>query len=307
MIDIAIIGGGPSGLTAGIYGGRAGLNTVIFEKTFSGGQMAFTNEIENYPGIEKIAGSELGILMENQAKKFDVDIKNEEIKSIKKKDNIFELETGSGVYEAKTVILSMGASPRTLGIESETRLRGMGVSYCATCDGSFYKGMDVAVVGGGNTAFEDAIYLSRICNKVYLIHRRDEFRADDILQKEAKAISNIELVVNSVVDDIVGKFEVDAVKIKNVKSDEVRDIPVSGVFVAVGTIPNSGLVKDVVKLDDYGYVMTDKNMKTNVDGIYAIGDVRDTVLRQVVTACADGAVATMSAQQYMMQKNGKIV
>ena len=299
MIDIAIIGGGPSGLTAGIYGGRAGLNTVLFEKTFSGGQMAFTNEIENYPGIEKIAGSELGILMENQAKKFDVDIKNEEIKSIKKKDNIFELETGSGVYEAKTVILSMGASPRTLGIESETRLRGMGVSYCATCDGSFYKGMDVAVVGGGNTAFEDAIYLSRICNKVYLIHRRDEFRADDILQKEAKGIENIEIIVNSVVDDIIGKFEVDAVKVKNVKNDEIRDIPVSGVFVAVGTIPNSGLVKEVVKLDDYGYIMTDKNMKTSVDGIYAIGDIRDTVLRQVVTACADGAVATMSAQQYI--------
>jgi len=299
MIDIAIIGGGPSGLTAGIYGGRAGLNTVVFEKTFSGGQMAFTNEIENYPGIEKIAGSELGILMENQAKKFDVDIKNEEIKSIKKKDNIFELETGSGVYEAKTVILSMGASPRTLGIESETRLRGMGVSYCATCDGSFYKGMDVAVVGGGNTAFEDAIYLSRICNKVYLIHRRDEFRADDILQKEAKGIENIEIIVNSVVDDIIGKFEVDAVKVKNVKNDEIRDIPVSGVFVAVGTIPNSGLVKEVVKLDDYGYIMTDKNMKTSVDGIYAIGDIRDTVLRQVVTACADGAVATMSAQQYI--------
>jgi len=299
MIDIAIIGGGPSGLTAGIYGGRAGLNTVLFEKTFSGGQMAFTNEIENYPGIEKIAGSELGILMENQAKKFDVDIKNEEIKSITKKDNIFELETGSGVYEAKTVILSMGASPRTLGIESETRLRGMGVSYCATCDGSFYKGMDVAVVGGGNTAFEDAIYLSRICNKVYLIHRRDEFRADDILQKEAKGVANIEIIVNSVVDDIVGKFEVDAIKVKNVKNDEVKDIPVSGVFVAVGTIPNSGLVKDVVELDDYGYIMTDKNMKTSVDGIYAIGDVRDTVLRQVVTACADGAVATMSAQQYI--------
>lgn len=299
MIDIAIVGGGPSGLTAGIYGGRAGLNTVIFEKTFSGGQMAFTNEIENYPGIEKIAGSELGILMENQAKKFDVDIKSEEIKSIKKKDNVFELETSSGLYEAKTVILSMGASPRTLGIESETRLRGMGVSYCATCDGSFYKGMDVAVIGGGNTAFEDAIYLSRICNKVYLIHRRDEFRADDILQKEAKSIENIEIIVNSVVDDIVGKFEVDAVKIKNVKNDEVRDIPVSGVFVAVGTIPNSGLVKDVVQLDDYGYIMTDKNMKTNVDGIYAIGDIRDTVLRQVVTACADGAVATMSAQQYI--------
>lgn len=299
MIDIAIIGGGPSGLTAGIYGGRAGLNTVIFEKTFSGGQMAFTNEIENYPGVEKIAGAELGMLMENQAKKFDVDIKNEEIKSIKKKDNVFELETGSGVYEAKTVILSMGASPRTLGIESETRLRGMGVSYCATCDGSFYKGMDVAVVGGGNTAFEDAIYLSRICNKVYLIHRRDEFRADDILQKEAKGIENIEIIVNSVVDDIVGKFEVDAVKVKNVKDNEIKEIPVSGVFVAVGTIPNSGLVKDVVKLDDYGYIMTDKNMKTSIDGIYAIGDIRDTVLRQVVTACADGAVATMSAQQYI--------
>lgn len=291
MIDIAIIGAGPAGLTAAIYGARAGYNTVVFEKNFSGGQMNFTSEVENYPGFNNISGSELAMKMEEQAKKLNVEFKNLEIKSIKKEANIFKIETSKDSFEAKNIILSLGASAKTLGLESEQRLRGMGVSYCATCDGAFFKGADVAVVGGGNTAFEDAVYLSRICNKVYIIHRRDTFRADNILQEEAKAKENIEFIYNTVVDEIVGNFEVSAVKVKDTNTNEVREIPVNGVFVAIGIKPNSDLVEGLVEKNEYGYIITDANMRTNIEGIYAIGDVRDTNLRQIITACADGAVA----------------
>ncbi len=291
MIDIAIIGAGPAGLTAAIYGVRAGYKTVVFEKNFSGGQMNFTSEIENFPGFSKISGSDLALKMEDQAKNLGVEFKNLEIKSISKENDIFKIETSSESFEAKKVILSLGASAKTLGIESEQRLRGMGVSYCATCDGGFFKNAEVAVVGGGNTAFEDAVYLSRICKKVYIIHRRDSFRADKVLQEEAKEIENIEFVYNSQVDEILGKFEVDGIRVKNTQNDELKEIPVSGVFVAVGTKPNSELVKDLVETNDYGYIVTDNNMRTSIEGIYAIGDVRNTNLRQIITACADGAIA----------------
>jgi len=291
MIDIAIIGAGPAGLTAAIYGVRAGYKTTVFEKNFSGGQMNFTSEIENFPGFLKISGSDLALKMEDQAKKLGVEFKNSEIKSIKKENDIFKIETSTDIFEAKKVILSLGAKSKTLGIESEERLRGMGVSYCATCDGGFFRGAEVAVVGGGNTAFEDAIYLSHICKKVYIIHRRDSFRADKILQEEAKSIENIEFVYNSEVDEIVGKFEVDAVKVKNNQNNETKEIPVSGVFVAIGTKPNSELVEGIVEKNEYGYIITDNNMRTSMDGMYAIGDVRNTNLRQIITACADGAIA----------------
>lgn len=291
MIDIAIIGAGPAGLTAAIYAVRAGYKTTVFEKNFSGGQMNFTSEIENFPGFLKISGSDLAIKMEEQAKKLGVEFKNVEIKAINKENGTFKIETSSENFEAKKIILSLGATSKTLGIESEQKLRGMGVSYCATCDGGFFKGAEVAVVGGGNTAFEDAVYLSRICKKVYIIHRRDSFRADQILQEEAKTIENIEFVVNSVVDEIVGKFEVNAVKVKNTQSNEEKEIPVSGVFIAIGTKPNSELVEGLVEKDEYGYIITDNNMRTSIDGIYAIGDVRNTNLRQIITACADGAIA----------------
>jgi len=291
MIDIAIIGAGPAGLTAAIYAVRAGYKTTVFEKNFSGGQMNFTSEIENFPGFEKISGSDLALKMEEQAKKLGVEFKNVEIKAIKQDSNVFKIETSSENFEAKKIILSLGATSKTLGIESEQNLRGMGVSYCATCDGGFFKGSEVAVVGGGNTAFEDAVYLSRICKKVYIIHRRDCFRADKILQEEAKSIENIEFIYNSVVDEIVGKFEVNAVKVKNTQNDEIKEIPVSGVFIAIGTKPNSELVEGLVEKDEYGYIITDNNMRTSINGIYAIGDVRNTNLRQIITACADGAIA----------------
>ena len=301
IIDVAIIGSGPGGMTAAIYAARAGLKTVIFEKATIGGQMSYTNEIENFPGLDNISGFDLAMILDGQAKKFNTEYKNEEINSIEKTEGLFRLTTANSEYMAHTVILAMGASPRNLGLESENRLRGSGVSYCATCDGNFYRGADVAVIGGGNTAFEDALFLANICRKVYIIHRRNEFRAEKILQDQVKKTSNIEIITNSTPKDILGKFEVNGLIIKDNNGNE-KTIEVQGVFVAVGTIPNSGLVKELVKTNEYGYVITDKNMQTSIPGIFAIGDVRDTVLRQVVTACADGAIAAQSAGK-LIQEN----
>lgn len=297
-IDVVIIGAGPGGMTAALYAGRAGLKTVIFEKSAAGGQMAYTNEIENFPGFEKTSGFELATLLENQIKKFNVEYINEEVKTIKKENNKFEIETSNSKYICNSAILALGASPRTLGLDSEKRLRGSGVSYCATCDGNFYRGTDVAVIGGGNTAFEDALFLANICRKVYIVHRRDEFRAEKVLQDRVEKAENIEVITNSVPIDIIGKFEVEKLVIEN-KEKEIREIPVNGIFVAVGTTPNSSFIKDTVELDSYGYIKTDENMQTSIEGIFAVGDVRDTVLRQIVTACSDGAIAAQSAGRYI--------
>lgn len=301
IIDVAIIGAGPGGMTAAVYAGRAGLKTVVFERATVGGQMAYTNELENFPGFEKTTGFDLAMLLDKQMRAFNATYVNEDIKEIKKFGDNFEITTSNGTYIALTVILALGASPRNLGLESEKRLRGLGVSYCATCDGNFYRGMDVAVVGGGNTAFEDALFLANLCKKVYIIHRRDEFKAEKILQDRVAKMENIEIITNSVPVEITGKFEVDGIRIEN-KDKETRDIPVQGVFVAIGTVPNSDIVKDFVDLDDYGYIKTNRDMETSVHGVYAIGDVRDTVLRQVITACADGAIAAQSAGRVVTEK-----
>ena len=301
IIDVAIIGAGPGGMTAAVYAGRAGLKTVVFERATVGGQMAYTNELENFPGFEKTTGFDLAMLLDKQMRAFNATYVNEDIKEIKKSGDNFEITTSNGTYTALTVILALGASPRNLGLESEKRLRGSGVSYCATCDGNFYRGTDVAVVGGGNTAFEDALFLANLCKKVYIIHRRDEFRAEKILQDRVAKTENIEIITNSVPVEITGKFEVDGIRIEN-KDKETRDIPVQGVFVAIGTVPNSDIVKDFVDLDNYGYIKTNKDMETSVHGVYAIGDVRDTVLRQVITACADGAIAAQSAGRVVTEK-----
>ncbi len=301
IIDVAIIGAGPGGMTAAVYAGRAGLKTVVFERATVGGQMAYTNELENFPGFEKTTGFDLAMLLDKQMRAFNATYMNEDIKEIKKSGDNFEITTSNGTYTALTVILALGASPRNLGLESEKRLRGSGVSYCATCDGNFYRGTDVAVVGGGNTAFEDALFLANLCKKVYIIHRRDEFKAEKILQDRVGKTENIEIITNSVPVEITGKFEVDGIRIEN-KDKETRDIPVQGVFVAIGTVPNSDIVKDFVDLDNYGYIKTNKDMETSVHGVYAIGDVRDTVLRQVITACADGAIAAQSAGRVVTEK-----
>lgn len=297
LIDIAIIGAGPGGMTAALYASRAGYKTVVFEKMTAGGQMGLTNLIENFPGIEKTNGFDLAMTLSEQIKNFNAEMISAEVMEIKKAENCYEIVTSNESYFAKSVILALGASPRNLGVDGESRLRGSGVSYCATCDGNFYRGADVAVVGGGNTAFEDALFLSNLCKKVYLIHRRSEFRAEKVLQQEVLAKSNVEVITNAKVEAIDGKFEVE--KLVFEKEGKKNELSVQGVFVAVGTVPNSDLVKDLVKLDDYGYIVTDENMRTSAEGVFAVGDVRNTMLRQIITACADGAVAAQSAERYV--------
>lgn len=297
MIDIAIIGAGPGGMTAALYASRAGYRTVVFEKMTAGGQMGLTHLIENFPGIVKTTGFDLAMTLSNQIQNFKAELMSAEVLKIEKGEEAYQIVTSSETYQAKSIILALGASPRNLGVEGEIRLRGSGVSYCATCDGNFYRGADVAVVGGGNTAFEDALFLANLCRKVYLIHRREEFRAEKVLQQEVFAKSNIEVITNATVQDIEGKFEVEKILLQ--KDGESMELPVQGVFVAVGTVPNSGPVKDLVALDEYGYIVTDQNMKTSAEGVFAVGDVRNTVLRQIITACADGAIAAQSAERYV--------
>lgn len=292
MYDLLILGGGPSGLTAGIYATRGGLRVAIIEKMACGGQLALTHEIDNYPSFESINGFELATKMVQHAEASGVEIIYDNILSVDlvAKSVICDTKT----YQAKSIIIALGATPRLLGLENEKRLRGQGVSYCATCDGAFFRGKDVAVVGGGNTAVKDAIYLSAICNKVYLIHRRDSFRASKT--EVDKIISNpkIECVMSSVVEDILGKNRVDSIVVKDLTNDTTRHIEVSGVFVAVGNIPNTEMFRGIA-LDDNGYIVTDSNMRTNISHVYAVGDITQKPLRQVITACSDGAIAGETA------------
>lgn len=303
MYDVVIIGGGPAGLSAGIYSARGGLKTLIIEKSFTGGQAATTYEIDNYPGFEEgIGGPDLMMKMDAHARKFDVEFMYEGISSIEVNDKIKKIITEKeNVIESKTIILATGAYPRELGIEKEKKLRGAGVSYCATCDGAFYKGKTVAVVGGGNTAVEDAIYLCRFCKKVYLIHRRNELRANTLLQTAAFKQEKIEFVWDSVVEDILGDKKVEGVKVKNVKTGDFNDININGLFVAIGIVPNSKLAVGKVNTDDKGYIITDENMNTSIEGVFAAGDVRNKLLRQVVTAAADGATAAFAAEKYITE------
>lgn len=292
MYDLLILGAGPSGLTAGIYGARAGLRTAIIEKTSFGGQLALTSEIENYPAFESISGFELAYKMQQQAEKLGVEFIYDEITGVKLNSEIKQVITEGARYEAKAVIISTGAKPRLLGLSSEQRLTGSGVSYCATCDGAFFKGKDVAVIGGGNTALEDAIYLSKFCNLVYLVHRRDKFRATKNEIDKLKDKQNVKSVLNSVVTDILGENKVEGIEV--LSPDGKKTIELSGVFVAIGREPNSKLFDGQVNLTKEGYVKVDEDFRTNVKGVYAAGDVVSKSLRQVVTACSDGATAVNS-------------
>lgn len=288
MYDLLILGAGPSGLTAGIYAARGGLKTAIIEKTSFGGQLALTSEIENYPGFENISGFELAYKMQQQAEKLGVEFIYEEITGLDIVGDVKCVKTQGNKYEAKAVIIAMGASPRLLGLDKENALLGAGVSYCATCDGAFFRGKDVAVIGGGNTAVEDAIYLSKFCNKVYIVHRRNEFRATKAEINKMTAKQNVELVLSSVVSDIFGESKVEGIEVTT--GEQKKRIDVSGVFVAIGRTPNTTLIKGV-DLTDNGYIVVDRLQRTSEKGVYAVGDIVDKSLRQVVTACADGAVA----------------
>lgn len=300
MYDIVIVGGGPAGFTAALYAARARLDILLIEKMISGGQMATTYLMENFPGFEEpISGPDLALRMENQARRFGAHIINDAVTELVLDKQIKVIKTPKDTFRSKTVILSMGARPRELGLTNEKKLRGSGVSYCATCDGAFFKDRVVAVVGGGDTAAEDAIYLTRFCPKVYLIHRRDSLRATKVLQEAVFNNKKIEIIWDSAVEEIKGDFGVEGIKVKNLKSNETQELSVEGIFVAIGVLPNTGLVKGKVELNEAGYVITDDNMLTNIFGVYAAGDIREKVLRQVITAASDGAVAAYMAERYI--------
>ncbi|MBQ8803178.1 MAG: thioredoxin-disulfide reductase [Tyzzerella sp.] len=300
IYDVIIIGGGPGGYTAALYAARANLSTLVIEKMAPGGQMATTDIVENYPGfVDGINGFELGMQMKKGAERFGVKSKMAEVKSVELSANPKVVKTAKDTFEAKTVILALGASPRELGLENERNLRGRGVSYCATCDGMFYRDKTVVIVGGGNTAVADAIFLAKICKKVYLVHRRDELRASKTYMEALENAENIEFVWSSEVVEIMAEQMVTGVKVKSRKDDSVREIACDGVFVAIGNVPNTDLIKGQVELDEAGYVAADETTKTNIPGVFAVGDMRQKPLRQIVTAVADGAVASKYAEEFI--------
>ena len=302
MYDVIIAGGGPAGLNAALYAARSGLSCLVLEKMFAGGQMATTSSLENYIGFpDGIDAVTLAMQMEQQAKGAGAEIRYDEIISVELQDEIKKITTKKETFEAKTVILCMGASPRQLGADGEDRLRARGVSYCATCDGALYKGKTVAVVGGGDTALEDALFLAKYCKKVYLIHRRDAFRGTHTLAEKVKALENVELVMSHVVTEIKGEARVSALTVENRKNGSTHQILLDGIFIAVGTVPNTDLVKEQLPLDDQGYVVTDDAMQTALPGVFAAGDLRQKLLRQVITAASDGAVAAFSALRYLSE------
>lgn len=299
VYDSIIIGGGPAGLSAGIYAARAGLHTILLEGAFTGGQAAMTHLIENYPGFPKgINGAELGMQMEEQARRFCVIIKSELVLEVVLKGDIKQLKTSKETYQAKTIIIATGAEARKLGSQNEEKLTGMGVSYCATCDGAFYKGKPVAVIGGGDTAVGDALYLSRIAAPVYLIHRRDELRAAKSIAEAALNSPNIKPIWNTVVESFEGETELASIRLKNVLTGEISSIDVNGAFVAVGTEPQTKLFQDQLALEN-DCIKTDSHMRTEIPGVFAAGDVRFEAFRQVITAAADGAYAATSAAEYI--------
>ena len=303
MLDVMIIGGGPAGMTAGLYASRMGLKAAIFEKLFVGGQASTTNIIENYPGYAHgIGGPELMMEFQQQAEQAGCEVRYDDVLQLELDGDIKTAKTASGDIQARTVILCMGAQARKLGVPGEDRLRGRGVSYCATCDGAFYRGKRVAVVGGGNTAAEDALYLSQLCERVYLIHRRDSLRADAALAGRIKEKNNIEIIWDSVVTQLNGADTLEAVTLHNVKTGLDTLVAVSGVFVAVGQVPGSELVRGKVDLDPAGYIIAGEDTQTSLPGVYAAGDIRTKPLRQVVTAAADGAVAAAAAGKYLQMK-----
>ena len=302
IYDMIIIGGGPAGYTAALYASRAGLNTMLIEKMAAGGQMALTDIIDNYPGFEEgVDGFTLGMKMQACAERFGAKTEFSEVVSVKLDCDVKEITTTSGVFLTKTVAIATGANPRELGIVGEENLIGRGLHYCAHCDGRFYKGKTVIVVGGGNSAVSDALYLSRLAAKVYVVHRRDSLRATKIYHDPLMRAENVEFVWDSVVSDYIVDERVGGVKVRNVHNGFEREIRADGVFVSIGRKPATELFSDSLVLDEYGYIIADETTKTNIDGVFAIGDVRTKTLRQVVTAVSDGAVAAHYAEEFISQ------
>lgn len=299
--DVIVIGAGPAGLTAGLYAARGGLSVAVFERISPGGQLAQTSEVENYPGFPNGAeGWQLAFDMQQQALNFGVKIITEEVTGVDFSGDRKQVVTPNGTYAAKSVIVATGAHHRELGLPGEHELQGKGVSYCATCDGNFFRGKNVIVVGGGNTAVGDALYLARICNKVYLVHRRDKLRATPVYNQRLAEMENIEFVWNSIPEAILSEEGVvTGLRVKDVNNGDLREIAASAVFVAVGNAPSTDFLAGALELDGAGYIVADESGKTSVPGVFIAGDVRTKSLRQVVTAVADGAQAAENAAEFI--------
>jgi len=303
MYDVIIIGAGPAGLTAGIYAARGGLKTAIVELAMPGGQAASTENIENYPGFpEGINGYELMNSFHKQALTFGVEFVFEEVQKLFLLEPVKKIQTNSQVLEAQAIIVAAGSRPRLLGVPGEKSFTGRGVSYCATCDGAFFKGKKVVVVGGGDAAIEEGVYLTKFAEEVIIVHRREGFRASQIAIKRAKDNSKIRFVLNAVVEEILGISKVEGVRIHEVLTGETQEIPADGVFIYVGTDPNAQFLHGEIETDDRGYILTDYHLQTNIEGVYAAGDIRNTPLRQVATAVGDGALAAVEVEKYLSEK-----
>ena len=303
MYDLIIIGAGPAGLSAAIYASRARLSAIVIEQNFvNGGQIIDTYEIDNYPGLPGISGMDLAAKMAEHAEKLGVETVYGFVQSLDLDGPVKKVVTDDGTYEAKAVIIASGATHMKLGAPGENQYGGMGVSYCATCDGAFYKGKDTMVIGGGDVAVEDAIFLARLCNKVYVVHRRDELRATKVLQENLLSLPNVEMVWNSNLKEITGGMKVEAATVVNKLDQSERTIPVSGVFIAVGIAPRSEFARNHVAMDEKGYIIADETCATNIPGVFAAGDVRTKQLRQVCTAVADGANAVTSVEKFLMTR-----
>lgn len=304
--DTVIIGGGPAGLVAAIYASRARLKTLLIESASVTGQAVTTSDIENYPGFpEGLNGFELIERFKKQAEKFGAEFKTGNVKSVKEEKNAWQVVLDKGSITSLSVIIAAGSRPRKLAVPGEEKFRGKGVSYCAVCDAAFFKNKDIVLVGGGDSAIEEALFLTKFARKITLVHRRDRLRATKILQEKASANKKIKFIWSSKITEILGDEKVKSVKIENAKTGEKKEISCGGVFIFVGYVPNTGFLKNTVKLDENGYIITDDNMKTSKEGIFASGDARKKLLRQIVTAAADGATAAVSARMYVEELKGE--
>lgn len=302
MYDVIVIGSGPAGLNAALYAKRAGLSVLVIEKSpVSGGQVLTTYEVDNYLGLPGMNGYNLGMKFREHVDRMEIEFLEEEVQEITDCQSYKEVTAGGKAYQGKTVIFAAGATHSLLGAEGEKELSGMGVSYCATCDGAFFRGMEVAVVGGGDVAVEDAIYLSAFCKKVYLIHRRDSLRAAQMLQEKLFAIPNIEILWNHVVTKICGEDAVEKIMLKEITGQSEKELEIQGIFIAVGIHPNTELLEHLTATDEKGYVIAGEDCATNIEGIFVAGDARTKTLRQIITAVADGANAATSAWNYIQR------
>lgn len=300
MYDVVVVGGGPAGYSAALYAARAGLSTLVLEKLSAGGQIALTEQIDNYPGFDEgIGGFELGERMKKGAERFGVKSRIAEVTSMRLADKVKKIETSEGIIHAGTVVLAMGASPRELGLPNESALVGKGVNYCAACDGMFFKDKIVAVIGGGNSAVADALHLSRIAKEVILIHRRDTLRAEKVYNDPLLKAENVEFIWDSAVTELIAGEKLTGLRLKNLKTNKESTLDIDGVFVSIGRKPATEVLADQITLDNAGYIVADETTLTNIPGVFAAGDIRTKALRQVVTAVADGAVAVHYAQEYI--------